>query len=101
VLKTFCFLLLKADTQNNPWIFLHYSHEQITVKTHEFYPATFDLLVTNGLKLQQILSHVQQYFGRYDSISAFHYENVANDNFFYPANVVFFQLQQQLRYSAL
>jgi hypothetical protein len=43
VLKTFCFLLLKASTQVNPRIFF-----LILV----FYLAHFDLLVTDGLRLK-------------------------------------------------
>jgi hypothetical protein len=52
VIKTsFCFLLLKVDRQAHPWIFFTvHSHELITVKILEFYPAHFDLMVTDGLE---------------------------------------------------
>jgi hypothetical protein len=50
VLKAFCFLLLKTDPQANPWIFFTvHSHELMPVKILEFYPAHFNILVTNGL----------------------------------------------------
>ncbi len=50
MIKTFCFFLLKVDRQAQPWIFFTgHSHELITVKILEFYPAHFDLMVTNGL----------------------------------------------------
>ena len=50
MIKTFCFLLLKADRQAHPWIFFTvHSHELITVKILEFYPAHLCLVVTNGL----------------------------------------------------
>ncbi len=56
MIKTFCFLLLKVDRQVYPWIFFTvHSHELITVKILEFYPAHFDLMVTNGLKSQKML----------------------------------------------
>jgi hypothetical protein len=52
MIKTFYFLLLKADRQAHPWIFFTvHSHELITVKILEFYPAHFDLMVTNGLNV--------------------------------------------------
>jgi hypothetical protein len=56
VLKAFCFSPLKADAEAIPWIFFTvHSHEQITVKILEFYQAHFDLLVSNGLTLGEML----------------------------------------------
>jgi hypothetical protein len=47
---TFCLLLLKADTPASQSLgfFTVQIHKLITVKDLEFYPAHFELLVTNG-----------------------------------------------------
>jgi hypothetical protein len=55
--KDILFLLLKADTQANPCnFFTVHSHIPTTVKILEFYPAHFDLLVTNGLIYSGVIS---------------------------------------------